>query len=482
MGAIDINTLTIEQYLALTRRDIPCVVISELGNDVDFEIKIQFLSELRCNLFAGTDDEDAYEHVQRVLEITDLFYISGVTHDLLMLRVFPITLTRETRRWKNLLSPGNGITDITKRIDNSECDMQNLQENIHAIQVGCKIYKEVHLTKECSLNNDDKEILTSSTDDEVKTKLRNEMKVKKESIPFDLPNVNSYGESTIPPIQFPWHFKEHEDEAQAFITLESLKKLKINRSLIRTIKRIPQYLMYVLWKPSRDFTRPRGPPNGLKGLLHMLDATVIPTKDIYINHFAYHSVMSHSTILIPSNSTKEIVGPSLVILSDTKVEVMAIHAVLPKISPEAVAVVALPMAVLDHVIESEPEAEPSKVSLSLNYVPSSPIHALISPDCHPGPDTYIEPIEDESDPIKGIPEVAEPAFVGPSRKRCRSSPLVSSVPPPDVPSPRRRSSPPPPDITAETVITEFVIPEATATVALVMAALVRHCRLVDASR
>ncbi|GKB19725.1 hypothetical protein Tco_0853648, partial [Tanacetum coccineum] len=53
MGDIVINTLTIEQYLALTRRDRPGVVIPELGNDVDFEIKSQFMSELRCNLFAG---------------------------------------------------------------------------------------------------------------------------------------------------------------------------------------------------------------------------------------------------------------------------------------------------------------------------------------------------------------------------------------------------------------------------------------------
>ncbi|GJS76828.1 hypothetical protein Tco_0726709 [Tanacetum coccineum] len=35
---------------------------------------------------------------------------------------------------------------------------------------------------------------------------------------------------------------------------------------------------YVLWKPSRDFTRPLEPPSGLKGLLHMLNVTVIPTK------------------------------------------------------------------------------------------------------------------------------------------------------------------------------------------------------------
>ncbi|GJU14176.1 hypothetical protein Tco_1136572 [Tanacetum coccineum] len=35
---------------------------------------------------------------------------------------------------------------------------------------------------------------------------------------------------------------------------------------------------YVLWKPSRDFTRPLGPSSGLKGLLYTLNAIVIPTK------------------------------------------------------------------------------------------------------------------------------------------------------------------------------------------------------------
>ncbi|GJV98534.1 hypothetical protein Tco_1553786, partial [Tanacetum coccineum] len=48
------------------------------------------------------------------------------------------------------------ITDITQRIYNLECDMQKLQENIHAIQVGYKIVKEVCLAKEHSLKEDDK--------------------------------------------------------------------------------------------------------------------------------------------------------------------------------------------------------------------------------------------------------------------------------------------------------------------------------------
>ncbi|GJU29693.1 hypothetical protein Tco_1173282 [Tanacetum coccineum] len=40
---------------------------------------------------------------------------------------------------------------------------------------------------------------------------------------------------------------------------------------------------YVLWKPSRDFTRLLRPPSGLKGLLHTLNATMIPTKLLQVD-------------------------------------------------------------------------------------------------------------------------------------------------------------------------------------------------------
>ncbi|GJW63149.1 hypothetical protein Tco_0115033 [Tanacetum coccineum] len=85
----------------------PGVVRPDIGNDIDFEIKSQFMKELRLKLFAGTGDEDAHKHVQRVLEITDLFHIPGATHDGIMLRVFPVTLTGVARRWKNMLHTGS---------------------------------------------------------------------------------------------------------------------------------------------------------------------------------------------------------------------------------------------------------------------------------------------------------------------------------------------------------------------------------------
>ncbi|GJW09051.1 hypothetical protein Tco_1571474 [Tanacetum coccineum] len=104
---VDINTLTMEQYLALIQDNIrPGIVKPEIDGDVKFEINGNFMRELRCKLFKGTNDEDAHEHVRWVLEIEDLFHFPGITHDAFMLRVFPITLSGPALRWKNRLSVG----------------------------------------------------------------------------------------------------------------------------------------------------------------------------------------------------------------------------------------------------------------------------------------------------------------------------------------------------------------------------------------
>ncbi|GJW24040.1 hypothetical protein Tco_0037851 [Tanacetum coccineum] len=64
------------------------------------------MRELRRKIFAGTDDEDAHEHVRRVLEIIDLFHFPSITHDAVMPRVFPITLKGRALRWKKGLPAG----------------------------------------------------------------------------------------------------------------------------------------------------------------------------------------------------------------------------------------------------------------------------------------------------------------------------------------------------------------------------------------
>ncbi|GJS32232.1 hypothetical protein Tco_0530614 [Tanacetum coccineum] len=82
MAGVDINTLTMEQYLALSRENqAPGVVKPEIGGNVNFEIKSQFMRELREDTFSGNKNEDAHDHIDRVLSIVGLFNIPGVSKD-----------------------------------------------------------------------------------------------------------------------------------------------------------------------------------------------------------------------------------------------------------------------------------------------------------------------------------------------------------------------------------------------------------------
>ncbi|GJU12519.1 retrovirus-related pol polyprotein from transposon TNT 1-94 [Tanacetum coccineum] len=91
---------TIEQYIGKTRADYGSGVARPKIEDKDnFELKGQFLKELRTNTFSGSDHEDANEHVEKVLEIVDLFHIPNITIDPVMLRAFPMSLTGAISRW-----------------------------------------------------------------------------------------------------------------------------------------------------------------------------------------------------------------------------------------------------------------------------------------------------------------------------------------------------------------------------------------------
>ncbi|GKE51257.1 hypothetical protein Tco_1486413, partial [Tanacetum coccineum] len=107
MGEADINTLAMEQHFALSRgNQASGVVKPEVKGNVNFEIKSQFMRELREDTFSGNKNDDAHEHVERILDIVSLFNIPRVTHNVVMLRVFPITLTGVAKRWVDKLPLG----------------------------------------------------------------------------------------------------------------------------------------------------------------------------------------------------------------------------------------------------------------------------------------------------------------------------------------------------------------------------------------
>ncbi|GJS70736.1 hypothetical protein Tco_0703577 [Tanacetum coccineum] len=82
---------TLEQYMSKTRADYGSGVARPKIEDRDnFELKGQFLKEIRTNTFSGLDHEDANEHIEKVLEIVDLFNIPNITIEQVMLREFPM--------------------------------------------------------------------------------------------------------------------------------------------------------------------------------------------------------------------------------------------------------------------------------------------------------------------------------------------------------------------------------------------------------
>ncbi|GKA73854.1 hypothetical protein Tco_0780156 [Tanacetum coccineum] len=54
---------------------------TKIDNKDQFELKGQFLKELRENTFSGLDNEDANEHIKKVLEIVNLFHVHTFTED-----------------------------------------------------------------------------------------------------------------------------------------------------------------------------------------------------------------------------------------------------------------------------------------------------------------------------------------------------------------------------------------------------------------
>ncbi|GJU84722.1 retrovirus-related pol polyprotein from transposon TNT 1-94 [Tanacetum coccineum] len=89
-----------EQYMSKTRREYRSgVARPKIDANAQLELKGQFLKELRDNTFSDSKHEDANEHIEKVLEIVDLFHIPNITQDQVMLHAFPVSLTGAASRW-----------------------------------------------------------------------------------------------------------------------------------------------------------------------------------------------------------------------------------------------------------------------------------------------------------------------------------------------------------------------------------------------
>ncbi|GJT51507.1 retrovirus-related pol polyprotein from transposon TNT 1-94 [Tanacetum coccineum] len=222
----------------------PGIVKPKIDDDVEFEINSNFMKELRCKPFAGTNGEDAYEHVRRVLEIVDLFQFPGVTHDAVMLRVFPVTLKGRALRWKKRLPAGMINTwDLLKKgfiwqycspfkiakkleeICNFKQEMyETFPDNVDAIQ---ESINEAHITKECPLKKEDKAV-------EKREKFKARMIIGKENMKELVPRE-------LPPTPFLGHLKRQIGDMDVGweITVEDVERLL--KFLTPTIHTLPNH-------------------------------------------------------------------------------------------------------------------------------------------------------------------------------------------------------------------------------------------------
>ncbi|GJS84828.1 retrotransposon protein [Tanacetum coccineum] len=163
---------TMEQYMSKTRENYGSgVTRPTINQDHPFELKGKFLKELYDNTFSGSEQEDANEHIEKVLEIVDLFHIPKVTQDQIMLRAFPDAIPSKTaadakvaiqemaeysQKWHNGTSSRTKSTKTSDRLAAIQAQLNNLgreikkvNEKVYTAQVGCELCKGPHYTKDC---------------------------------------------------------------------------------------------------------------------------------------------------------------------------------------------------------------------------------------------------------------------------------------------------------------------------------------------
>nr|GEU69792.1 hypothetical protein [Tanacetum cinerariifolium] len=177
---------TMEHYMSKNQADYGLGVVRPKIEDKDnFELKGQFLKELRTNTFSGLDRKDANQHIEKVLEIVDLFHIPNITIDQVVLRAFPMSLTRAASRaipsktaadakiaiqemakysqkWHNGTSrtksteTSNGLSAIQAQLNNLGREIKKVNKKVYAAQVGCEQCKGPRYTKDCPIKEEGK--------------------------------------------------------------------------------------------------------------------------------------------------------------------------------------------------------------------------------------------------------------------------------------------------------------------------------------
>ncbi|GKA88962.1 DNA-directed DNA polymerase [Tanacetum coccineum] len=100
------------------------VIRPSINHDTHFELKGQFLKELRDITFSGLEHKDANEHIEKK-------WHNGTS-----------SRTRSTKT-------SDGLAAIQAQLNNLGREIKKVNEKVYAAQVGCELCKGPHYTKDC---------------------------------------------------------------------------------------------------------------------------------------------------------------------------------------------------------------------------------------------------------------------------------------------------------------------------------------------
>ncbi|GKD19438.1 hypothetical protein Tco_1208596 [Tanacetum coccineum] len=211
---------TMEQYMSKTRADYGSGVARPKIEDNDnFELKCQFLKELRTNTFSDSDHEDANEHIEKVLEIVDLFHIPNITIDQEVIlfynglgiptrqildsrgaipsktvvdaKVSIQEMTEHSQKWHNGTSrsrsteTSDGLAAIQAQLNNLGREIKKVNEKVYAAEVGCEQCKgpplHQRLPTERRMENPKRSLLHASMEDTLSKFMSESANIHKEN-------------------------------------------------------------------------------------------------------------------------------------------------------------------------------------------------------------------------------------------------------------------------------------------------------------
>ncbi|GJT86253.1 zf-CCHC domain-containing protein [Tanacetum coccineum] len=164
---------TMEQYMSKTQTDYGLgVARPKIDNKDQFELKGQFLKELRENTFSGSNNEDANERIEKVLEIVDLFHVPNITEVILFYNGLDVPtrqildsrgvipsktatdaklaikeMAEYSQKWHTGTFRGrstetsDGLAVIQAQLNNLGRDIKKVNEKVYVAQVGCGGYR-----------------------------------------------------------------------------------------------------------------------------------------------------------------------------------------------------------------------------------------------------------------------------------------------------------------------------------------------------